>query len=30
VGIYGLSALLSRRHRTPYDWAAGSVVIVAT
>jgi hypothetical protein len=30
VGSYLLSAWLSKRHRTPYDWAAGSVVIVAT
>jgi hypothetical protein len=29
VGSYLLSALLSKRHRTPYDWAAGSVVIAA-
>ena len=28
VGIYVLSALISKRHRTPYDWAAGSTVII--
>ena len=28
VGIYVLSALISKRHRTPYDWVAGSVVII--
>jgi len=26
VGLYILSALLTKRHRTPYDWAAGSWV----
>lgn len=29
VGSYLLSALLSKKHRAPYDWAAGSVVIAA-
>jgi hypothetical protein len=28
VGIYIASALISKEHRTPYDWAAGSCVIV--
>jgi uncharacterized RDD family membrane protein YckC len=28
VGIYIASALMSKKHRTPYDWAAGSYVIV--
>jgi uncharacterized RDD family membrane protein YckC len=28
VGIYIASALISRKHRTPYDWASGSYVIV--
>ena len=28
VGIYAASALISKKHRTPYDWAAGSYVIV--
>jgi hypothetical protein len=28
VGSYLLSALISKKHRTPYDWAAGSFVIV--
>lgn len=28
VGIYIASALISKKHRTPYDWAAGSYVIV--
>ena len=28
VGIYVASALISKKHRTPYDWAAGSYVIV--
>jgi hypothetical protein len=28
VGIYIVSALVSKKHRTPYDWAAGSYVIV--
>lgn len=27
VGIYIASALISTKHRTPYDWAAGSFVI---
>jgi len=27
VGIYIASALISKKHRTPYDWAAGSYVI---
>jgi uncharacterized RDD family membrane protein YckC len=27
VGIYIASALISKQHRTPYDWAAGSSVI---
>jgi len=27
VGIYVASALISKKHRTPYDWAAGSYVI---
>jgi uncharacterized RDD family membrane protein YckC len=29
VGIYVLSALVSRKHRTPYDWVSGAYVIVA-
>jgi uncharacterized RDD family membrane protein YckC len=29
VGIYVASALISKKHRTPYDWVAGSYVIVA-
>jgi len=28
VGVYIASALISKNHRTPYDWAAGSQVIV--
>ena len=28
VGIYVASALISKKHRTPYDWMAGSYVIV--
>ena len=28
AGIYVASALISKKHRTPYDWAAGSYVIV--
>jgi len=28
VGIYVISALISKERRTPYDWAAGSYVIV--
>jgi len=28
VGIYIASALISKKHRTPYDWASGSCVIV--
>lgn len=28
VGIYVASALISKNHRTPYDWAAGSYVII--
>jgi uncharacterized RDD family membrane protein YckC len=28
VGIYAASALVSKKHRTPYDWVAGSYVIV--
>jgi len=27
VGVYIASALISKKHRTPYDWAAGSFVI---
>jgi len=27
VGIYIASALISKKHRTPYDWVAGSYVI---
>ena len=27
VGIYIASALISKKHRAPYDWAAGSFVI---
>jgi uncharacterized RDD family membrane protein YckC len=27
VGIYIVSAQVSKKHRTPYDWAAGSFVI---
>ena len=29
VGIYIASAVLSKKHRTPYDWAAGASVIAA-
>ena len=29
VGIYIASALISKKHRTPYDWFAGSFVIEA-
>jgi uncharacterized RDD family membrane protein YckC len=28
VGIYVATSLISRQHRTPYDWAAGSYVII--
>jgi hypothetical protein len=28
VGIYVLSSLLSKKHRTPCDWAAGASVVV--
>jgi hypothetical protein len=28
VGVYVLAALISKKHRTPYDWAAGSCVVV--
>jgi uncharacterized RDD family membrane protein YckC len=28
AGIYIASALISKKHRTPYDWVAGSYVIV--
>lgn len=28
AGIYVASALISKKHRTPYDWAAGAYVIV--
>ena len=28
VGIYIASALISKKHRAPYDWASGSYVIV--
>ena len=28
VGIYVASALISRKHRTPYDWAAGAYVVM--
>jgi len=28
AGIYVASALISKKHRTPYDWASGSYVIV--
>ena len=28
VGIYIVCALISKKHRTPYDWASGSYVIV--
>ena len=28
VGIYAASALISKQHLTPYDWVAGSYVIV--
>ena len=27
IGIYVLSALISKAYRTPYDWAAGSIVV---
>jgi uncharacterized RDD family membrane protein YckC len=27
VGIYILTALFTKEHRTPYDWAAGSYVV---
>lgn len=30
VAIYALSALLSRVHRTPYDWVSSAYVIVGT
>ena len=29
VGIYIVSALISKKHRTPYDWVAGSFVVKA-
>ena len=29
IGIYIASALISKKHRTPYDWAAGSYVVQA-
>lgn len=29
VGIYIATALISKKHRTPYDWVAGSFVIIA-
>lgn len=29
VGIYIVSALISKKHRTPYDWAAGACVIIS-
>ncbi len=28
VGLYAVSALISKQHRTPYDWVAGSYVTV--
>ena len=28
VGLYIASALISKKHRTPYDWASGAYVIV--
>lgn len=28
IGIYFLSALISKKHRTPYDWVSGSYVVV--
>jgi uncharacterized RDD family membrane protein YckC len=28
VGLYTISALISKKHRTPYDWVVGSYVIV--
>jgi len=30
VGVYVASALILKRHRTPYDWASGSYVIVGS
>jgi len=29
VGIYAISVLVSKKHRTPYDWAGGAYVVVA-
>lgn len=29
VGVYIVSALITKKHRTPYDWAAGSYVVEA-
>ena len=28
IGIYIATAFISKKHRTPYDWAAGSYVII--
>ncbi len=30
VGAYAVSMLVSKKHRTPYDWLAGSYVIATT
>ena len=30
VGVYLLSILATRTHRAPYDWLAGSIVVVAS
>ena len=30
VGIYIVSVLMSKKHRTPYDWASGAYVVVET
>ena len=28
LGIYAISVLVSKKHRTPYDWVAGAYVVV--
>ena len=28
LGIYAISMLVSKKHRTPYDWAAGAYVVI--
>ena len=30
VGLFIVSALISKKHRTPYDWASGAYVVVET